>query len=255
MTTETDLTWEQQRHLAMLGCYTGRIDGLMGQQTTEAVRKAIDRYNNGVEAGWFDSVQEKVLEMQPSNPRHGLAALLSDINRIGNILTLNMPEQKGYCAASIWKETGYTLQPVQEGFYLSPTARAKYLRGKPYYPHYGMGDIQVTWLSNYKWVTSLFTPISAYVNGKIPPDYPTNFVANPTGLLNPEVSLIAAMVGMYIGAFRRNHCIKRYINESGVDYYGARAVVNGIVPDVAREIANKAAEFADEFRRMSNVQQ
>jgi hypothetical protein len=246
----SDLIWESQRHLAILGCYTATIDGLDGAQTQEAIRRAIARHCGGEEHGWLDVVKQKVRDMQPSNPRMGKAALFADIDRICDILTLTMDEQKAYIAATIWKETAYTMQPVEEAFNLSPAARHKYLTSKAYYPHYGMGDIQFTWLNNYKWVTTLFTPASAYIDGKIPDSYPTNFVANPRTMLNPEVSLLAAIVGMYIGVFRRNHSLKRYINEGGVDFYGARNIVNGVVPSVANEIGAKAEEFTDEFRRM-----
>lgn len=251
MSVDTDRVWEAQRHLALLGCYTGRIDGLDGDQTQQAIQRAIDRHNHGVVDGWYDTVRQKVRDMQPSNPRHGEAVLLADINRICDILTLGMNEHKGYAAATIWKETGYTMQPVEEAFYLSPAAREKYLRGQPYWPHFGRGDTQFTWLSNYQWMTSLFTPASAYVNGRVPDDYPTNFVANPDGLLNPEVSLVGTLVGMYIGAFRRNHPLKRYINENGVDMYGARNVINGVVTAVAREIEDKAWQYTKEFERMN----
>ena len=248
----SDQIWEAQRHLALLGCYTGSIDGLDGQQTQEAIQKAIQRYNHGVADGWYEVIREKVRDMQPSNPRHGEASLLADINRICDILTLTMNEHKGYAAATVWKETGYTMQPVEEAFYLSPAARSTYLRGQPYWPHYGRGDTQFTWLNNYKWMRSLFTPAHAYVDGKVPADYPTNFVTNPNGLLNPEVSLIGTLVGMYIGAFRRNHNLKRYINADGVDFYNARRVVNGVVPDVAKEIATKAEQYTRDFERMNH---
>lgn len=244
----TDIIWEAQRHLALLGCYTANIDGLDGNQTQEAIQKAIARYNNGETKGWLDAVKATVLEMQP-NPRTGTPALLADINRICNLLTLTMPEQKAYIAASIWKETAGLMQPVEESFWQSPQARQKYLRSKSYWPHYGRGDIQLTWLNNYQWATLLFTPVHVYVNGKVPDTYPTNFVANPNNLLQPDISLIIAIIGMYTGYFRRNHNIKRYINPEKVDFYNARKIVNGMVPKVAKEIAEKAEEFTQEFRK------
>jgi putative chitinase len=43
-------------------------------------------------------------------------------------------------------ETASTFEPVREAYWLSEAWRRANLR---YYPYYGRGDIQLTWLSNY----------------------------------------------------------------------------------------------------------
>ena len=224
----SDRTWDEQRFLSMLCVYTGAIDGLEGAQTTEARNKFIDLYCDGKDDQYETRLLESVAELQPSNPRRDRWVLLADVMRICKVLRLPMSEHAAYIMASIGWETGETYQPVEEAYYASPAARQRYFADKPYAPLWiGRGDLQNTWITNYAWITRLFTPASAYVNREIPDDYPTNFLAHPENILNPEVSLMSAIIGMKTGRFRRNHYLQRYFNAQMCDPINARLIVNG----------------------------
>src|SRR5690606_34382592 len=47
-----------------------------------------------------------------------------------------------YILATGWWETGKTMQPVREAYWLDEDWRRRNLR---YYPFYGRGDVQLTW--------------------------------------------------------------------------------------------------------------
>ena len=49
--------------------------------------------------------------------------------------------------ATSYLETAKTMQPVREAYWLSENWRKNNLR---YYPHYGRGDVQLTWERNYE---------------------------------------------------------------------------------------------------------
>lgn len=52
-----------------------------------------------------------------------------------------------YDLATSYHETAKRMQPVREGLNARDTWRRKHLR---YYPYYGRGDVQLTWLANYQ---------------------------------------------------------------------------------------------------------
>ncbi len=56
---------------------------------------------------------------------------------------------QAYMLATAWHETGRAMQPVREAPRLSEGWRKRNLR---YYPHYGRGYVQITWLKNYRWL-------------------------------------------------------------------------------------------------------
>lgn len=245
-----DEVWDTQRMLTFLGVYNGRIDGLYGQQTRSAIDAAAERFNQGNLTRVRAAALNVLREIKPTSPRLTPLQCLLDINRYCDGILLSMPEQKAIISANIWKETGGTMMPVVEAGFASPAKQMAYLRKQAYYPHFGFGDLQFTWEENHFWVSSLYTPASYYVNGKIPLNVRTNFVVNKAGLLTPTVSLPAAIIGMLQGVFRRNHCIKRYVNEDKIDFYNGRKIVNGLVPKVAKEIAEKAEEHTEFFKNL-----
>lgn len=75
------------------------------------------------------------------------------------------------------KETASTMLPVREAFWLSEAWRKTNLTR--YYPYYGRGFIQTTWLSNYQRVTA--------ITG-------VDVVADPDKLLEPEIAAEAAAI-------------------------------------------------------------
>lgn len=54
---------------------------------------------------------------------------------------------RAYSLATAWHETAATMLPVREAYWVSEAWRKKNLR---YYPYYGRGYVQLTWLVNYE---------------------------------------------------------------------------------------------------------
>lgn len=247
--------WDEQRFLSMLCLYTGAIDGLEGAQTHEARDRFIAEYCAGDARAYEETLINTVRELQPSSPRRDRWVLLADVMRITKVLRLDMPEHVAYIMATIGWETAHTYQPIEEAQHIAPAARARYFTDKPYAPRWiGRGDVQNTWEENYRWITHLFTPADAYVNARIPDSCETNFLACPENILNPEVSLLAAIIGMKVGRFRRNHYLQRYFNATTVDPINARLVINGIpkgskTPDRAEEIKELYEEWLKEVKK------
>lgn len=128
----------------------------------------------------------------------------------------NMPDAElAYLLATVKHETAHTMQPISE------RGGLKYLRSKPYYPHYGRGLIQITWPANYEKFG----------------------VVNLEDALGWPKALDIAFRGMIFGMFTGRK-LANYIGPGPVrDYYGARRIINKL--DKARLIAGYAEAFLD----------
>lgn len=80
----------------------------------------------------------------------------TEANVVGFELMLNEAERRrtplgefSYYLATAWWESGKTMAPVREAFYLGTKAEAVRKKMR-YYPYYGRGLIQLTWKENYK---------------------------------------------------------------------------------------------------------
>jgi hypothetical protein len=127
-----------------------------------------------------------------------------------------------YWLATPFEETGRTMQPVREAYWLSEAWRKANLR---YYPFYGRGLVQVTWEENYK----ALSPIVG-----------RDLVASPDDALIPSVAATAMFYGMEHGMFGGTG-IAYWFNATKDDPVGARHLVNGT--DRAQEIADTYAQF------------
>jgi len=142
--------------------------------------------------------------------------------------------------AQIKHETAHTFNPVVEafyvgdpdkpGFYLGNTERVRRVqRSFRYYPHFGMGDIQLTWEENYAEQDGL---IRKYFPERVA-DFERrtkqkfNLIEHPTQVLDPWISFCVMTIGMHKGTFRDGHSLDRYFNGKVCDPFGAREIVNG----------------------------
>ena len=138
-------------------------------------------------------------------------------------------QQAAYTLATTWWETGQTMQPVREAYWLSENWRKKNLR---YYPYYGRGYVQLTWDYNYKKASDYFD---------------VDFVKKPDLVMEPEYALPILVVGMDKGWFTGKD-LDDYIDnidesdsEELKEYKNARRIVNGT--DKAETIAKLALIF------------
>lgn len=131
-------------------------------------------------------------------------------------------------AQAFW-ESGRTMWPVREAFWLSEAWRKQHLR---YYPFYGRGLIQTTWQANYAKM------------GKI---VKADLVKHPELLLDWEYALPALFIGMEEGIYTGKK-LSDYIDDKDEpdaedyrEFVNARRIVNGT--DRAQEIAKLALVF------------
>ena len=122
---------------------------------------------------------------------------------------------QAYILATVWHETGRTIQPVREGFGVSDEYRKKHFR---YYPYYGRGYVQLTWKENYKKAGDFFK---------------VDLVGNPDKAMEPTLAARILVTGMTNGWFGT-----KLGNQS---YVEMRKAVNGT--DRAEMIAAYAEKF------------
>ena len=255
--------YEFQRRTLLLGLYEGTLDGIYGGQTQSAANALVRDNAENLHLAELPLKDPNLFEENLASLTHLATKKLTNlplpthwqqpsdtlmgIHHYGELIGLKHPTEKACIAGQIWKETGGLLKPIKEGHFLSTQSRRDTFRKQlPYYPHFGYGLLQLTHAHNHSWASKLFTHANDLDRNLQPRiNCPTNFLTNPEGLLDFQVSIIAAVLGMKLGIFRRNHCLNRYINPSRkkTDYYGARAIVNGIVPSVAKEIAIKCLDY------------
>jgi hypothetical protein len=128
-----------------------------------------------------------------------------------------------YVLATTYHETGATCQPIRE--YGSDT----YLRGKPYFPYYGRGYVQLTWQANYQTQDSKLG-----LEGML--------VQDADLALDPDVALKVILGGMADGDFTGKK-LADFFTDQTTDWYNARTIVNG--HDCATDIAGYAGLFCD----------
>lgn len=133
--------------------------------------------------------------------------------------------QCAYLLATSFLETGYTMEPVKEAYWLknAETWRKTHLR---YYPWYGRGFVQLTWEKNYQ---------RAAKELNVP-----ELAANPDKALDPEIAANVAVLGMQEGWFTGKK-LSDYITLSQSKFYDARRIINGL------DQASKIADFAKQY--------
>lgn len=122
-----------------------------------------------------------------------------------------------YMLGTVKWETDNTMQPIIEG------GGIKYLKSKKYYPWYGRGYIQLTWLRNYQ----AFQPAVLKLFG-------LDIVADPDNALDPKAAAYIMFEGMLNGTFTGKK-LADYFNAKTTDWLNARRIINGT--DRAADIA------------------
>lgn len=124
-----------------------------------------------------------------------------------------------YALATTYHETAFTMKPIKE------RGGEAYLKAKKYYPHFGRGYVQATWLRNYK-----------LIGDKLGVD----IVSNPDRLLDKDVAIPALLRGMEEGWYT-GKSMGDYLTLDRSNYPSARQVVNGL--DAANDIAAYARAY------------
>lgn len=121
-------------------------------------------------------------------------------------------DELAYLLATVFHETARTMQPIKE------QGSTAYLRGKPYWPYFGRGLIQLTWVLNYRRFN----------------------IKNAEDACSWPVALDVAFRGMIAGLFTGKK-LSDFIWPGHVYFVGARKIINGT--DRARLVASYAEDF------------
>jgi putative chitinase len=134
-----------------------------------------------------------------------------------------------YCLATDYHETNKTMQPVREAYWLSEDWRKRHLS---YYPWYGRGKVQLTWLNNYVNATKRLRELG----------YEVDFVKDPDQALELTPAAVVLTIGMLEGWFsgkKLRDFIGRVPDRN--QYIHARQIINGL--DRAELVAGYATVF------------
>lgn len=139
-----------------------------------------------------------------------------------------------YALATVWHETGATMQPVREAPHLSEDWRKRNLR---YWPHYGRGYVQITWPKNYAWLDKAAAEAGLTKPGEI--------LANLDLAMRPDIAALALRRGLEEGRYdARGKTMAARLPRgpaSREQYVDARYLVN--VQDKAGQIADYALKL------------
>jgi putative chitinase len=127
---------------------------------------------------------------------------------------LTEPRWLAYMLATVFHETARKMQPIEE------MGGQAYLRSKPYYPWYGRGLVQITWLDNYK-KFGIATPEAAL-------EWPTALKV-----------LFEGMIGGMFTAYK----LADFFSDEFDDPLNARRIINGV------DKANLVAGYHQSFLR------
>lgn len=136
--------------------------------------------------------------------------------------------QLAYILATAYWETGRTMKPVKEAYWLSEDWRKRNLR---YYPWYGRGYVQLTWEANYK---------------KAAKEIGLIWKGSPDFALQSKNAAKILVQGMLGGWFTTKKLVD-YVTFQKSDFVGARRIVNGT--DKAEEIAKLAREYDEDLKK------
>lgn len=144
------------------------------------------------------------------------------------------PSWQAYALATVWHETGATMEPVREAFHLSEAWRKNNLR---YWPHYGRGFVQITWPKNYAWLDAAAAEAGLTKPGEI--------LANLDLAMRPDIAALALRLGLEQGRYdSHGKTLAQRLPRGPAtreQYVDARYLVN--VQDKAGPIADYALAF------------
>lgn len=198
-------------------------DGKWGPNTAAAIAKALGMVDDPFDVAVFlEAVKASVFGGSLSIPqREGLERILAAL--------AGLPlSHAAYALATAAWETNKTMQPVREAYWLSEGWRQKNLR---YFPHYGRGYVQITWLPNY-----------AKADEKL--GLGGALVADLDMALRPDIAAAIMRAGMVEGWFTGKK-LSDYLPAVGeataAQFAEARRIINGT--DKAPQIAALAVLF------------
>lgn len=140
-----------------------------------------------------------------------------------------------YAFATAYHETARTLQPVREAYWLSEAWRKRNLR---YWPWYGRGYIQITWLPNYQKADTACAAAGLIKTGEL--------LANLDLAMRDDIAALIMRRGMLEGWFVPGRTLQRYLPArlgTPAQFKEARRIINGT--DKAESIAVYAMEFQE----------
>lgn len=137
--------------------------------------------------------------------------------------SLTVPMTAYVLATGFW-ESGRTMQPVEEAYYLGAKAEA-FRRRLRYYPWFGRGLVQLTWEFNYLKAGQVLD---------------VDLITDPDRALDPDISVAILVQGMVEGWFTGRK-LADYFGAGRTDYVGARRMINGT--DCAAQIADIAIDY------------
>lgn len=144
--------------------------------------------------------------------------------------------QLAYVLATTYWESGKTMKPVREAYYLEGKVKdveAWRKRNLRYFPYYGRGFVQLTWDYNYKKADEKLK-----LNGTL--------IKNLDRALEPEIAKQTLVVGMIEGWFTGKK-LSDYITLKKSDFVEARRIINGT--DEAQTIADFAVEYNSALKK------
>ena len=163
---------------------------------------------------FFDQVSLRLFEGRlPSKTKESLGLILDEWEK--NYAKAD-DRWLAYALGTAHHETDRTFGPIRE------YGRGK---GKPYYPYYGRGLVQLTWDYNYK-------KMGAVVG--------VDLVKNPDRALDLKNAIPIMFVGMMQGIFTGKK-LADYFSKTSEDWVNARRIINGL--DKANLIAGHAKKF------------
>lgn len=207
-------------------------DGILGPQTIQSWTKfKADNYQALPELIGPASI--KLLQKKSdknydfSSVKGTIKAIIAEAKEAGILLNT----QIAYILATVDHECSF--KPVREAHYLyKDFERAEAWRKKNlhYYPFYGRGFVQLTWLNNYKYYSRLLG---------------IDLVNNPDLAMNPDIAVFILVHGFKNGTFTGAK-ITDYINPAKTDFRNARRCINGT------DRADKIAAMANKYLKLLN---
>jgi len=162
----------------------------------------------------FNKIKRVVKKLTPIQV-DSIKSILSEIKT----QEITDPKQIAYILATAYHESRF--KPIIE------MGGQAYLKSKPYYPHYGRGFVQITWLRNYKKMQKIIEKTGRFVG--------VDIIKNPSDLLKIDVAAFVLVYGMKHGIFTGKK-LSDY-----EDFFNMRRIVNAT--DKAALIASYAQKF------------
>lgn len=148
-----------------------------------------------------------------------------------------------YGFATTFHETAGSMQPVEEAYYLeqkySRALMIKTQKGFRYYPYFGRGYPQTTWLTNYKRADKELRKQRPVLVANFEAETGQKFdlINKPEQMKHPLIAFATMTLGMSQGWFTG----KKLTDFAPTDYYEMRTIING--HDKATLIAAHARRF------------